>query len=30
VRALKGLALSWPTTTGVPAPMPGGVLNRLE
>jgi anhydro-N-acetylmuramic acid kinase len=30
VRALKGLALSWPTTTGVPAPMPGGVLNRPE
>ena len=27
-RALKGLPLSYPATTGVPAPMPGGVLAR--
>ncbi len=26
VRSVKGLALSVPTTTGVPEPMPGGVL----
>ncbi len=26
VRHLKGLPLSWPETTGVPAPMPGGRL----
>ncbi|MCK0208814.1 anhydro-N-acetylmuramic acid kinase [Starkeya koreensis] len=26
VRALKGLPLSFPTTTGVPLPMPGGVV----
>jgi anhydro-N-acetylmuramic acid kinase len=26
VRALKGLPLSYPATTGVPTPMPGGVL----
>ncbi|MFK8251638.1 anhydro-N-acetylmuramic acid kinase [Ancylobacter terrae] len=26
VRALRGLPLSFPTTTGVPAPMPGGVV----
>jgi anhydro-N-acetylmuramic acid kinase len=25
VRSLKGWPLSWPTTTGVPRPMPGGV-----
>ncbi len=28
VRALKGLPLSYPATTGVPEPMPGGVLAR--
>jgi len=28
VRALRGLPLSYPTTTGVPEPMPGGVLSR--
>lgn len=28
VRALRGLALSLPETTGVPAPMPGGRLHR--
>jgi anhydro-N-acetylmuramic acid kinase len=28
VRSLKGLPLSFPTTTGVPAPMTGGVLAR--
>jgi anhydro-N-acetylmuramic acid kinase len=28
VRALKGLPLTFPTTTGVPRPMPGGVLVR--
>jgi anhydro-N-acetylmuramic acid kinase len=28
VRSLKGLALTWPSTTGVPAPMTGGVLHR--
>ncbi|MCE9650376.1 MAG: anhydro-N-acetylmuramic acid kinase [Parvibaculum sp.] len=28
VRSLKGLPLSLPTTTGVPEPMPGGVLNK--
>jgi anhydro-N-acetylmuramic acid kinase len=28
VRSLKGLPLSLPTTTGVPEPMPGGVLAR--
>jgi anhydro-N-acetylmuramic acid kinase len=28
VRALDGLPLSWPTTTGVPRPMPGGVISR--
>jgi anhydro-N-acetylmuramic acid kinase len=28
VRSTKGLPLSLPTTTGVPAPMPGGVLWR--
>jgi anhydro-N-acetylmuramic acid kinase len=26
VRSLRGLPLSWPTTTGVPAPAPGGQL----
>jgi len=26
VRALRGLPLSFPTTTGVPRPMPGGVV----
>ena len=28
VRSLRGLPISFPTTTGVPAAMPGGVLNR--
>jgi anhydro-N-acetylmuramic acid kinase len=28
VRSMLGLPLSLPTTTGVPAPMPGGVLRR--
>jgi anhydro-N-acetylmuramic acid kinase len=28
VRSLRGLPLSFPTTTGVPAPMPGGLLAR--
>jgi anhydro-N-acetylmuramic acid kinase len=28
VRTLRGLPLTFPTTTGVPAPMPGGVLAR--
>ena len=28
VRSLLGLPLSLPTTTGVPRPMPGGVLHR--
>jgi anhydro-N-acetylmuramic acid kinase len=28
VRSLKGLPLTYPTTTGVPRPMPGGVLVR--
>ncbi len=28
VRALRGLPLSYPATTGVPEPMPGGVLAR--
>jgi len=28
VRALKGLPLSLPTTTGVPEPMTGGILNK--
>ncbi|HUN51853.1 MAG TPA: anhydro-N-acetylmuramic acid kinase, partial [Candidatus Sulfotelmatobacter sp.] len=27
-RCRRGLPLSLPTTTGVPAPMPGGVLYR--
>jgi anhydro-N-acetylmuramic acid kinase len=27
-RALQGLPLSYPTTTGVPTPMPGGILVR--
>jgi anhydro-N-acetylmuramic acid kinase len=27
VRSLKGLPLSWPTTTGVPTPMTGGVVH---
>ena len=30
VRALKGLPISWPATTGVPAPMTGGVISRPE
>lgn len=30
VRALRGLPIGYPTTTGVPAPMPGGVLARPE
>ena len=28
VRSLKGLPLSFPTTTGVPMPMTGGVISR--
>lgn len=28
VRTLRGLPISFPGTTGVPAPMPGGVLSR--
>jgi len=28
VRSLKGLPLTFPSTTGVPRPMPGGVLVR--
>jgi anhydro-N-acetylmuramic acid kinase len=28
VRSLYGLPLSLPTTTGVPQPMPGGLLTR--
>jgi anhydro-N-acetylmuramic acid kinase len=28
VRSLKGLAITFPTTTGCPAPMTGGVLHR--
>ncbi len=28
VRSLKGLPLTFPTTTGAPAPMQGGVLAR--
>ncbi len=30
VRALRGLPLSFPTTTGVPRPMPGGVISGLD
>ncbi len=30
VRSLKGLALSLPTTTGVPHPMPGGTLHKAH
>ncbi len=30
VRSLKGLPLSLPSTTGVPAPMPGGQLHRAR
>ncbi|MGB3809318.1 MAG: anhydro-N-acetylmuramic acid kinase [Parvibaculum sp.] len=30
VRSLKGLPLSLPTTTGVPAPMPGGTLHKAS
>ncbi|MEP2829585.1 MULTISPECIES: anhydro-N-acetylmuramic acid kinase [Alphaproteobacteria] len=30
VRALRGLPLSLPATTGVPEPMPGGKLHRAE
>jgi anhydro-N-acetylmuramic acid kinase len=30
VRSLRGLPLSLPSTTGVPAPMPGGVLHRAR
>ena len=30
VRALKGLPLSLPTTTGVPEPMTGGTLNKAQ
>ena len=29
IRSLRGLPLSLPSTTGVPAPMPGGVLYRV-
>jgi anhydro-N-acetylmuramic acid kinase len=28
VRSLKGLPLTFPTTTGVPAPLTGGVLAK--
>ncbi len=28
VRALRGLPISFPSTTGVPAPMPGGQIAR--
>jgi anhydro-N-acetylmuramic acid kinase len=28
VRSLKGLPISFPGTTGVPAPLPGGVVAR--
>jgi anhydro-N-acetylmuramic acid kinase len=28
VRSLRGLPLSWPSTTGVPRPMTGGVMHR--
>ena len=30
VRSLSGLPLSFPTTTGVPRPMPGGVISRCD
>lgn len=30
VRSVKGLPISFPTTTGVPQPMPGGKLNMPE
>jgi anhydro-N-acetylmuramic acid kinase len=30
VRSLRGLPLTFPTTTGVPEPMPGGMLARPE
>ena len=30
VRSVKGLPISFPTTTGVPHPMPGGKLNLPE
>lgn len=30
VRSLKGLPLSLPTTTGVPKPMPGGTLYKVQ
>ncbi|MGV8996551.1 MAG: anhydro-N-acetylmuramic acid kinase [Parvibaculaceae bacterium] len=30
VRSLKGLPLSLPTTTGVPKPMPGGIIHRAK
>ena len=28
VRALRGLPISFPSTTGVPSPMPGGRFSR--
>jgi anhydro-N-acetylmuramic acid kinase len=28
VRGLRGLPITFPTTTGVPRPLPGGVLAR--
>jgi len=28
VRTLRGLPITFPTTTGVPQPMPGGVLAK--
>jgi len=28
VRSLRGLPLSVPSTTGVPYPMPGGIVHR--
>ncbi|MDO8289565.1 MAG: anhydro-N-acetylmuramic acid kinase [Parvibaculum sp.] len=30
VRSLKGLPLSLPTTTGVPKPMPGGIIHKAK
>lgn len=30
VRSVKGLALSFPGTTGVPSPMPGGTVHRVS
>jgi anhydro-N-acetylmuramic acid kinase len=30
VRTLRGLPITFPTTTGVPKPMPGGIVARGE